>query len=194
VTDRGDTRSIREILDFWFLPLSDPEHGKPRKLWWESTTEIDDEIRSRFGALLDQAIAGALDHWRKSPDGTLALTILCDQFSRNIHRRTGRAFAGDAKARETARYALARGYPAAYGTDMRLFFFMPFQHSEDLGDQDFCCVLFASLGNADNDKYANDHRDIVARYGRFPHRNEVLGRISTAEELDYLKTAKRFGQ
>ena len=82
---------------------------------------------------------------------------------------------GDAKARETARHALANFYPAAYPSDMRLFFFMPFQHSEDLGDQDFCCTLFASLGNRDNDKYANEHRDIVARFGRFPHRNEVLG-------------------
>lgn len=194
MTDSGDTPSIREILDFWFLPLDDPEHGKPRKIWWESTPELDAVLRSRFAALLDRAIAGALDHWRKSPDGALALTILCDQFSRNIHRRTARAFAGDPKARETARHALACNYPAAYGTDMRLFFFMPFQHSEDLGDQDFCCALFASLGNEDNDKYAIEHRDIVARYGRFPHRNEVLGRASTAEELDYLKTAKRFGQ
>jgi uncharacterized protein (DUF924 family) len=194
VTPSGDIQSIREIVDFWFLPLGHPEHGKPREIWWESTAEVDAALRSRFGALLDKAIAGALDHWRKSPDGALALTILCDQFSRNIHRRTARAFGGDAKAREAARYALARGYPAPYGTDMRLFFYMPFQHSEDLGDQDFCCTLFATLGNEDNDKYANEHRDIVARFGRFPHRNEVLGRVSTAEELDYLKTAKRFGQ
>jgi uncharacterized protein (DUF924 family) len=187
---------IREILDFWFLPLDDPGHGKPREMWWASgsTVEVDAEIRTRFGALLDQAIAGELDHWRRSPDGALALIVLCDQFSRNVHRRTARAFAGDAKARETARYALARNYPAAYGADMRLFFFMPFQHSEDLGDQDFCCTLFASLGDGTNEKYANEHRDIVARFGRFPHRNEVLGRVSTAEELDYLKTAERFGQ
>jgi uncharacterized protein (DUF924 family) len=190
----SDTPSIREILDFWFLPLDDPEHGKPRKIWWESTPELDTDLRSRFGALLDKAIAGALDHWRKSPDGALALILLCDQFSRNIHRRSARAFAGDAKARETARFAIARHYPAAYGVDMRLFFFMPLQHSEDLGDQEFGCTLFATLGNEDNDKYAIEHRDIVARYGRFPHRNEVLGRPSTAEELDYLKTAKRFGQ
>lgn len=189
-----DTASIRDILDFWFLPLDDPEYGKPRKIWWGSTPELDAEIRGRFGALLDRAIAGELDHWRKSPDGALALTILCDQFSRNIHRRTAHAFAGDAKALETARYALARNYPAAYGTDMRLFFFMPFQHSEDLGDQDFCCTLFATLDDAENDKYALQHRDIVARFGRFPHRNEALGRDSTPEELDYLKSADRFGQ
>jgi len=190
----SDTQSIREILDFWFLPLDDPEHGKPRKVWWESTPELDADLRRRFGALLDTAIAGALDHWRKSPDGALALTLLCDQFTRNIWRKTPRAFSGDAKARETARHALANGYPGGYPTDMRLFFFMPFQHSEDLGDQDYCCTLFATLSNPDNDKHANDHRDIVARFGRFPHRNEVLGRASTAEELDYLKTAKRFGQ
>ncbi len=190
----GGTAAIRDILDFWFLPLDEPEHGKPRRIWWESTPEFDAESRTRFGALVDRAIAGELDAWRKSPDGALALVLLCDQFPRNIHRRTARAFSGDAKARETARFAIARDYPAAYGNDMRMFFFMPFQHSESLSDQEFCCALFASLGNADNDKYAIEHRDIVARFGRFPHRNEVLGRDCTPEELDYLQTAKRFGQ
>ena len=105
-----------------------------------------------------------------------------------------RAFSGDAKARETARFAIAHNYPVAYVRDMRMFFFMPFQHSEALADQEFCCALFATLGDENNDKHANDHRDIVARFGRFPHRNEVLGRECTPEELDYLKTAKRFGQ
>jgi uncharacterized protein (DUF924 family) len=194
VTASNDTASIREILDFWFLPLSAPEYGRTQPFWWDSTPALDTEIRSRFGALLDKAVTGELDAWRKSPDGALALILLCDQFSRNMHRRTARAFSGDVRARETARYALARHYPSVYPTDMRVFFFMPFQHSEDLGDQDFCCTLFATLGNEDNDKYAIEHRDIVARFGRFPHRNDVLGRVSTAEELDYLKTAKRFGQ
>jgi len=194
VTHASDVQSIREILDFWFLPLGHAEHGKPQKFWWESTPDLDAEISRRFGALFDNAVAGELDPWRKSPDGALALILLCDQFSRNMHRRTARAFSGDAKARETARYAFARNYPAAYSDDMRVFFFMPFQHSEDLGDQDFCCTLFATLGNEDNQKYALRHRDIVARYGRFPHRNEVMGRTSSAEELDYLKTADRFGQ
>lgn len=190
----SETTSIREILDFWFLPLDDPGYGKPRPIWWQSTPEFDAESRTRFGALVDRAIAGDLDSWRKSPDGALALVLLCDQFPRNIHRRNARAFSGDAKARETARFAVAHNYPAAYAPDMRMFFFMPFQHSEELGDQDFCCTLFATLGNADNDKYALDHRNIVARFGRFPHRNDVLGRASTADELDYLKTANRFGQ
>lgn len=194
MTAAGDSRSIRDILDFWFLPLDDPEHGKPRRIWWESTPAFDAESQSRFGALVDRAIAGTLDAWRKSPDGALALVLLCDQFPRNIHRRTARAFSGDAEARETARFAIARNYPAAYGPDMRMFFFMPFQHSESLADQEFCCALFAALGNAENDRYAIEHRDIVARFGRFPHRNEALGRDCTPEEIDYLKTAQRFGQ
>jgi uncharacterized protein (DUF924 family) len=190
----SDTASIRDILDFWFLPLNDPGYGQKRELWWNSTPELDDEIRARFGALLGRAVAGALDHWAKSPDGALALILLCDQFSRHVHRRTARAFAGDAKALATARVALARFYPAAYPVEMRTFFYMPFQHSEDLADQHFCCTLFAGMGNDDYVKHAVEHRDIVAQYGRFPHRNEALGRASTAEELNYLKTAKRFGQ
>src|SRR5258707_431939 len=93
------------------------------------------------------AVAGELDHWRKSPDGALALTLLCDQFTRNIWRKTARAFSGDAKARETARLAVAGGYPLVYPVEMRTFFYMPFQHSESLADQEFCCSLFASTGN-----------------------------------------------
>jgi uncharacterized protein (DUF924 family) len=194
VTARTDTSSIRDILDFWLLPLFDPGYGKKRELWWKSTSELDAEITAKFGALLPRAAAGALDGWAHSPDGALALILLCDQFSRNIHRKTARAFATDPKALQTARFALARFYPAAFPLDIRLFFYMPFQHSEQLADQELCCALFNALGNEDNDKYAIDHRDIVARFGRFPHRNDVLGRTSTPEELEYLKTANRFGQ
>ena len=190
----SDTVSIRDILDFWFLPLGHPDHGKARDMWWESTPLLDDEIKVRFGTLVELAVAGELDHWRKSPDGALALTLLCDQFTRHIWRKTARAFSGDARARDTARLAIARGYPLVYPTDMRLFFYMPLQHSEDLADQEFCCALFTSAGNDDYVKYAVEHRDLVARFGRFPHRNDVLGRPCTPEELDYLKTAKRFGQ
>ncbi len=186
--------AIRDILDFWFKPLGDADHGKRRDIWWDSTAEFDDEIRRRFGGLLDQAVAGDLDSWTRSPDGALALILLCDQFPRNMHRRTSKAFSGDAKALATARLALARGYPLVYPEDMRLFFYMPLEHSEDLADQDFCCVVFATLRGGEYVQSATDHRDIVARFGRFPHRNEVLGRASTVEELAYLTTAKRFGQ
>lgn len=186
--------TIRDILDFWFLPLGHAKHGKEREVWFQSTAAFDAEIETRFGHLLDDAISGALDGWQNSPDGALGLVLLCDQFPRNIHRRSARAFAGDAKAIETARLALARFYPVAYPPAMRVFFYMPFQHSEVLSDQEFCCTLFAAFGNTEYDKYAIAHRDIIARFGRFPHRNDVLGRECTREELTYLETANRFGQ
>ena len=186
--------TIRDVLDAWFLPLDDPGHGQKRELWWKSTPEFDAGLRDRFGDASARAIAGALDHWLHSPDGALAMVILCDQVPRNIHRRSARAFEGDAKAREIARLALARQYPAAFAVPMRHFLYMPFQHSESLADQEMSCALFASLGDPDTLKYAVEHRDIVARFGRFPHRNEVLGRADRDDEKDYLRTANRFGQ
>src|SRR5215471_6153261 len=182
--------SIRDILDFWFLPLSDPDHGKSREIWWKPPTEFDAEVRERFGVALDPAIAGALDSWQKSPEGALALILLCDQFPRHMHRKTARAYAGDAKALETARLAIARSYPAAFNLTMRLFFYMPFQHSESLVDQEMGCALFAAFDDEETMKHALEHRDVIARFGRFPHRNHVLGRASTEEELDYLTTAE----
>lgn len=188
------TSLIRDILDFWFLPLEHPDHGKPREIWWAGPPEFDAEIRDRFTGVFDQAVTGDLNHWRRSPEGALALILLCDQFPRNMHRRSVRAFAGDATAIETARFALARFYPAAFHPTMRMFFFMPFQHSEALSDQELCCSLFATFEDEELMKYALEHRDVVARFGRFPHRNDVLGRPCTDEELAYLKTANRFGQ
>ena len=188
------TVSIRDIIDFWFLPLGDPGHGQRRDIWWKSTPEFDAETLSRFGPAIDRAVAGDLDSWVESPEGALALILLCDQFPRNCFRRSARAFCGDEKARWAAREALARFYPVSFSRDVRLFFYMPFQHSEELADQELACALFSALGGEDSAKYAIEHRDIVARFGRFPHRNEVLGRETTADEIDYLKTANRFGQ
>jgi uncharacterized protein (DUF924 family) len=186
--------SIRDVLDFWFLPLDDPGHGKPRKVWWEAPAEFDAEIRLHFGTAFDRAVDGAFDSWRQSPDGALALILLCDQFPRNMHRKTARAFAGDAKALETARVAVARSYPAAFNPTMRLFCYMPFQHSEALADQELGCALFAAFEDEELMKHALEHRDVIARFRRFPHRNDVLGRTCTPDELDYLKDAKRYGQ
>ena len=185
---------IRDILDFWFLPLDHPDHAKLRDIWWRSTPDFDAETVSRFGAAIEQAVAGRLDAWKDSPEGALALILLCDQFPRNCFRRTARAFCGDGKALETARLALARFYPAAFTSNLRLFFYMPFGHSEALADQHLACALFDTIGGEENLQSAADHRDVVARFGRFPHRNEVLGRTSTPEELDYLRDAKRYGQ
>ena len=189
-----DTPSIRDILDFWFLPLSDPDHGKPREIWWQSTPAFDAETVGRFGAAIERAVAGGLDPWKTSPEGALALILLCDQFPRNCFRRTARAFNGDTKALEIARFSLACFYPVAFGLNQRLFFSMPFGHSEALADQHLACALFDTIGGEDNLRSAAEHRDVIARFGRFPHRNEVLGRVSTAEELDYLRDAKRYGQ
>lgn len=186
--------SIRDILDFWFLPLDDPAHGKPREIWWTGPPELDAEIRERFGEAVDRALAGAFDSWRHSPDGALAHILLCDQFPRNIHRKSARAFAGDARAIETARLALARNYPLAFNATMRIFFYVPFEHSEQLSDQELCCALFSTFDGDEPMKSALEHREVIRRFGRFPHRNEALGRVCTADELDYLKTANRFGQ
>ena len=138
--------SIRDIIDFWFLPLGHPDHGKPRDIWWKSTPEFDAETIKRFGAAIDRAIAGELDGWKASPEGALALILLCDQFPRNCFRKTARAFSGDAKAIEIARYALAHFYPSVVPVDIRLFFYMPFGHSEQLADQQFACTLFDTIG------------------------------------------------
>jgi uncharacterized protein (DUF924 family) len=186
--------SIRDVLDFWFLPLGDPDHGKPREIWWRGPAEFDAEIRSRFAAAFERAVEGEFDSWRQSPDGALAHILLCDQFPRNMHRKTARAFAGDAKALETARLALARAYPAAFNPTMRLFFYIPFQHSESLADQELGCTLCAALEDAETMRHAVEHRDVILRFGRFPHRNDVLGRASTQDELDYLRNANRYGQ
>ncbi len=188
------TDAIHDILDFWFLPLGDPHRGRQRDIWWTSTPQLDAEITARFAGTLDRAIAGELDDWSRSPDGALALIVLCDQFPRNMYRRSARAFSGDAKAIATARIALARFFPAVFPADMRAFFYMPFQHSEVLADQELCCALFRELSGEENIKFALAHRDIIARFGRFPHRNDVLGRDCSPEELDYLRTADRFGQ
>jgi uncharacterized protein (DUF924 family) len=189
-----DSPSIRDVLDFWFLPLDDPGHGKPRDIWWSGPAEFDAEIRSRFSAPFDRALDGAFDSWRHSPDGALALILLCDQFPRNMHRRSARAFAGDAKALEVARLALARSYPAAFNLTMRLFFYMPFQHSEALADQELGCALFAAFEDEETMKHAVEHRDVIVRFGRFPHRNDALGRVCTEDELAYLKNGNRYGQ
>ena len=186
--------AIRDILDFWILPKDHPDHGNRREIWWESTPAFDDEIRSRFGGLIRRAVAGELEHWAERAEGALALIILCDQFTRNIYRKSADAYCGDATALVTARAAVARGFHLTVPRHARTFYFTPFHHSENLADQEMSCALFETIADADNKSSGRKHRDIVARFGRFPHRNEVLGRESTPEELDYLRTAERFGQ
>ncbi|MEO1243403.1 MAG: DUF924 family protein [Pseudomonadota bacterium] len=176
------TREYAEaILSFWF------DETKPYQ-WFRRDPAFDQAIRRRFGALHDAARHGKLDVWRAHPRNALALIILLDQFSRNIYRDDPRAFAQDAQALDVAREAIRRRFDRLYAPKERAFFYMPFMHSEGLAAQEQCVRLFkASLPATDNMPFAKSHRDIIRRFGRFPHRNRILGRTSTPAEIAYLK-------
>ncbi|HEX8108315.1 MAG TPA: DUF924 family protein, partial [Kofleriaceae bacterium] len=178
-----------EVLEFWF--------GEPaRSLWFTTRPAFDDEIRSRFGAVAAAAAAGELDPWAASSDGALALTITLDQFPRNIHRGTPAAFAHDGLARAVAGRAIERGFDLAVSLDRRMFFYLPFEHSEALADQERSVELFSRWVSEHPDErrahagdqmtYAVRHHEIIRRFGRFPHRNAILGRAPTPEEIEFL--------
>jgi uncharacterized protein (DUF924 family) len=173
-----------EVLDFWFAG----DASAFRKVWFEKNVDFDDAC-GRFADALRDAKQGAYDHWIATPRGTLALIILLDQFSRNLHRESPEAFAADAKAREIARAAIARNDDQALGPVERVFIYLPFEHSEFLADQDESVRLSETLCVALRDeavRYALDHREVIRRFGRFPRRNAALGRVCTPEELAYL--------
>jgi len=178
------------ILDFWF----DRRAGEPlvhRKAWFEKNAAFDEEIRSRFGAAVETALADGFADWAGDAEGALALLILLDQFPRNLFRGEAKAFAGDARARNIARQAVDRGFDIALPPVMRMFFYLPFEHSEHLPDQDLAHLLFSALDRQlpglDLAGWADKHRAVIARFGRFPHRNAALGRNSSPEELEFLK-------
>ncbi len=164
-----------DVLDFWFADETQPK-------WFQSTPEFDNLIRERFGGLYQEAASGGLDGWMESPRSALARIIVLDQFSRNLFRNDPRAFATDGLAVAAAHDAVDRGFDAALTAEERKFLYMPFMHSENLADQDRGLPLFASLDDAETIDSARHHRDIIVRFGRFPHRNAVLGRGSTAAE------------
>lgn len=172
----------KDILAFWFGER--PE--EKRDIWFKRDPEFDAEIAARFAAIHENAAAGRLDGLAGTPQGCLALVIILDQFPRNIFRDDPRAFAADGKALSLSKGALSNNFDNALGALQRQFLYMPFQHSEDLNDQRRSVELFAAAG-AENLDYAQRHLDIIERFGRFPHRNAVLGRESTAEELTFLK-------
>jgi uncharacterized protein (DUF924 family) len=166
------------ILDYW---TSIGPQG-----WWRRDDKVDAEIRDRFEKLHSRAAAHELDGWRESPDDCLALVILLDQFSRNLFRGDARAFASDRAACEIADHALRNGYHNEIDPAVRSFFYMPFMHSEEIADQHRCVRLFHAAGGGDALKFAILHRDIIQRFGRFPHRNKALGRSATPAETAYL--------
>lgn len=170
----------RDILDFWFAAGWDK--------WWSKDDAFDAEIRRRFGPAHAEACSGKLDEWIDNAQGALALVILLDQFSRNLHRNDHRAWAQDARALAIAQEAIRRRYDVEVPVMARCWFYMPFQHAEDLAVQTEGLPYFARLDDPEQMKYAEEHADIIRRFGRFPHRNAVLGRRTTPEEQSFLES------
>jgi len=166
-----------QIIAFW------KDAGPAR--WFAKDPEFDRRFRERFLLDHEAAARGELSSWQATPEGALALIILLDQFPRNAFRDTARMYATDASARKAAALALAAGYDRSFPLELRKFFVLPFAHSEDLADQERSVALARQLG-AEDLAHAEHHRDIVRRFGRFPHRNRILGRQSTPEETEYL--------
>tara|TARA_B100000686_G_scaffold345896_1_gene431327 strand:- start:460 stop:1068 length:609 start_codon:yes stop_codon:yes gene_type:complete len=180
-----------DVLKFWFGSRDVPDYGTRRAIWFESTEEQDVEIRDRFLATYESALAGKFDPHKESPDGCLALIVTLDQLPRNMFRGTPRAFEADPIALECAQFALERGHDESYPQLIRIFFYLPFEHSEVLSDQQRCMELIHALpeypDKPRNIKFGGRHLEIIERFGRFPHRNAILGRTSTPGEIEFLK-------
>jgi uncharacterized protein (DUF924 family) len=195
-----DAYLIQSILTFWFDELDEDGmcRREQQKLWYNPPNGTDEAIRERFGRGVETALAGALDHWAESSTGLVALVILLDQLTRNIYRGTPAAFSGDEKALALARAAVEAGRDRSLPAMHRVFLYTPFEHAEDLAAQQKGVQLFARLLEdvppgareriADFQRYMIAHRDVIEAFGRFPHRNTILGRASTPEELAHLET------
>ena len=185
------SEQAKRILDFWFGSREQVSYGKPRQIWFIKKNEFDREVQLRFFNDYEQAAAGELDSWKSTPLSCLALILLLDQFPRNMFRGTARAFATDWQALSAAQYAIAQGYDRELLSVQRWFVYCPFEHSENLEDQNRSVALFQQLSDdpdsADAINYAIRHREVIVRFGRFPHRNEILERVSTPEELEFLQ-------
>ena len=178
-----------EILGFWFGREGEEGYGEFREAWFTKDPGFDREIRDRFEPVYEEAAAGNLDHWKDEVRSCLALIIVLDQLPRNMYRGDARMYATDEKARQAAWYAVEHAYNRELLPVERGFLYMPFMHSEDLEDQRRSVELFRSLGGTgetDPAQYAVRHLEIVERFGRFPHRNQILGRTTTPEEAEFL--------
>jgi len=185
----------RALLDFWFGAPSDPAREQHRPIWFNGPPEFDEEIRQQFLDDYEAAAANQLARWEDQPEAALALLLLLDQVPRNIFRNSPRAYDTDAAARAVADRALARGFDTQVPPAWRVFFYMPFHHSEDLADQRRADTLSArsradraggERGDGANRRYGMPYPDVIERFGRFPHRNTILGRESTQAELAFL--------
>jgi uncharacterized protein (DUF924 family) len=170
----------QDMLRFWTLA------GPSR--WFTKDAAFDGELSVRFGAALAQAMRGGFDAWAETPDGALALILLLDQVSRNTHRGSPLAFAGDAKALALSKASVAKGFHQRLPPPLAQWFIMPYEHAEDFDAQERGVALFGTMGLHDMAHWAKVHRDIILNFGRFPHRNAVLGRVSTAAEIAFLES------
>jgi len=194
VSDAG-TGAIgpQDVLDFWFGAPGSAEHGTQRKAWFVKDEDFDRRIAERFGATIERALRGELDAWAATPEGALARIVVLDQFTRNAFRGDRRAFAGDAQALAAASALVGSRRDEELPPLMRAFAYLPFEHAEGLAMQDEAVRLFTRLIVAAPElqsmlDYAHKHRAVIERFGRFPHRNAILGRRSTAEEQTHIET------
>lgn len=181
---------IDAVWDLWFGTLDADGNAAPaaQQRWWSKDPAFDAEIAQRFGTLHRAVVAGEREAWRAEPRGAPAYVIVLDQLSRNMFRGGPGMFAADAQALAAAKAAVAAGHDRALPVAPRGFFYLPYMHSENLGDQDACVALFADVpGAAQSVDFAERHRAIIRRFGRFPHRNAILGRAATAEEEAFLR-------
>lgn len=177
--------SSDELLTFWFS-----ERVKP--LWFNSTLAFDDELREKYLETYQAALKGELTGWEKTTQGSLALVICLDQFPLNMFRNKAESFEGEEPSRQVAARAIQQGFDQQLKGVQKAFLYLPFMHSEDMVDQDYSVSLFSAADLEDNLRWARHHREIVRRFGRFPHRNAILGRTSTPEEIEYLQSEDAF--
>ena len=182
----------QDVLDFWFLPPDNPDYGQARGEWFRKDDAFDAHIRARFGTLIDAALDGGLRAWEATPHGALARLIVLDQLTRNVYRGTPRAFAGDTRALALAVALTQAGQDRLLPPMLRAFAYLPFEHAEDLAMQARAVELFQLLSQAQPGfdgmlDYAQRHQEVIARFGRFPHRNAILGRASTPQEVEFLR-------
>jgi uncharacterized protein (DUF924 family) len=180
----------QDVLDFWFGVPGSPQHGAARDFWFRKSDVTDAAVRTRFGADVEAALVGERASWVEGTRTALALLLLLDQFTRNIFRDTPRAFTGDAQALAVAKSLVARGKDRTLSPIERWFVYLPFEHAESLPMQEEALRLYEGLageGYPDAFEWARKHYDVIARFGRFPHRNAILGRSSTEEEIRFLE-------
>ena len=179
------------VLAFWFGREGEEGYGEFRDAWFSRDPDFDHEVRDRFEDIYEEAVAGELETWKEEARSCLALIVVLDQFPRNMFRGDARMYAADGLALTTARHAVERAYDRELSPLQRMFMYLPFEHSEDLEDQRFSVELFSMLAEETGSEeilvYAVQHLRIIERFGRFPHRNEILGRRTTPEEAEFLK-------